>query len=276
MQDGTGTAREEALRRIREAEDSGAAELSFFGLKGLDALPTELARLGGLKSLDLGGTGITDIDALAALPGLQIVQLVGTPALRLIQELEPLMDARDLRIFFRDNPPAPAAASVRDNPFGQRGIAARLDTTLPAEWEAARLGLGEERLARIGTALLAETFAAGTRRLAGGLPLFLREIDGLQVLFLASRAPAQALRVTLGGLAPAGESRFGSPEVRAAAEALQAALGHPRAAASAVLPPLVPATADSYPGLSGDIRARHMLNALAQIAAADALLPPDA
>ncbi|WP_108260371.1 leucine-rich repeat domain-containing protein [Mangrovicoccus ximenensis] len=126
-----GTDQAEALRRIREAEASGAAELSLYGLAGLDRLPPELAQLDRLSSLDLGNTGITDIDVLARLPGLQIVQLVNTPALRLIQELEPLMDARDLRIFFRDNPPAAAAPVLPDpaaTPFRSRGTQAVLDT----------------------------------------------------------------------------------------------------------------------------------------------------
>ncbi len=279
MSDGTGAAREEALRRIREAGESGAAELSLYGLKELDGLPPEIAGLTALKSIDLGGTGITDIDALAALPDLQIVQLVGTPALRLIQELEPLMDARDLRVFFRDNPPeavpdpaapAPAAAS----PFAARGIAATLDTTLPAEWEAQRLGIGEERLAEIGAMLLAETFPAGTRRLAEGLPLFLREIGGLQVLFLASRRTPQSLRLTVGGLAHAGNSPFAGESFRHAVAALQAAFAAtPTGGAAAE--PIAPASAETYPRLPAEIRARHMLTALAQIAAADtAPLPP--
>ena len=54
---------EEALRRIREAERTGAVELDLSGLKDgknsgletLNRLPHELGRLTSLKSLDLSG-----------------------------------------------------------------------------------------------------------------------------------------------------------------------------------------------------------------------------
>ena len=45
---------EEALRRIREAEETGAVELDLSGLT-LNRLPRELGRLASLQSLDLSG-----------------------------------------------------------------------------------------------------------------------------------------------------------------------------------------------------------------------------
>ncbi|MBE3640681.1 hypothetical protein, partial [Mangrovicoccus algicola] len=67
-------------------------------------------------------------------------------------------------------------------------------------------------------------------------------------------------------------------EVLAAAAALAAALGPGLPAASApVLPPLAPVTAELYPRLPAATRARHMLNALAQGAAAETgPAPPEA
>ena len=44
---------EEALRRIREAEETGALELVLSDLKTLDRLPPELASLASLQLLDL-------------------------------------------------------------------------------------------------------------------------------------------------------------------------------------------------------------------------------
>jgi hypothetical protein len=44
---------EEALRRIREAEENGALELNFSGLFELSRLPPELERLTFLQRLDL-------------------------------------------------------------------------------------------------------------------------------------------------------------------------------------------------------------------------------
>jgi hypothetical protein len=45
---------EEALRRIRDAEETGAVELDLSGL-ALNRLPPELASLASLQSLDLSG-----------------------------------------------------------------------------------------------------------------------------------------------------------------------------------------------------------------------------
>jgi hypothetical protein len=45
---------EEALRRIREAEEAGAVELSLGGLE-INRLPQELEHLTSLQSLDLSG-----------------------------------------------------------------------------------------------------------------------------------------------------------------------------------------------------------------------------
>ena len=46
---------EEALRRIREAEETGAVELDLSGLETLTRLPPELERLTSLQSLNLSG-----------------------------------------------------------------------------------------------------------------------------------------------------------------------------------------------------------------------------
>jgi len=43
----------EALRRIREAEETGAVELSLSGLETLNRLPPDLERLTSLQSLYL-------------------------------------------------------------------------------------------------------------------------------------------------------------------------------------------------------------------------------
>jgi hypothetical protein len=91
---------EEALRRIREAERTGAVELDlrgwketereFTGLKTLTRRPPELTRLTSLQSLSLGGCWELsgDLSPLAGLTSLQSLNLI-----RCIQfsgELSPL------------------------------------------------------------------------------------------------------------------------------------------------------------------------------------------
>jgi internalin A len=81
---------QEALRRIREAEETGALELDLRGLKMLDRLPPELANLTSLQSLDLhlcmqlSG----DLSPLAGFPSLQSLNLRGCK--QLTGDLSPL------------------------------------------------------------------------------------------------------------------------------------------------------------------------------------------
>ncbi|WP_138468085.1 leucine-rich repeat domain-containing protein [Poseidonocella sp. HB161398] len=264
MPDPAETARAEALARIRTAEASGAAELSLYGLKALDRLPAEIAGLSALRSLDLGETGIADIAPLAALPGLQIVQLVGTPALRQIQDLEPLMDARDLRLFFEAHPPMPETVPEAPGPFAIRGIAPRLETTQIAEWDIALTGLGAAQLDRIGRALLAGSFA-GAARLHPGLPVFLRRFEGVDLLFLASRAEPQVLALTLGGLARPG---LDAAELAALIDGPATALGRSGAAAPDAPAAELPDSPAAYAAMTESGRNHARINALAQIAAA--------
>jgi internalin A len=65
----------EALRRIREAEETGAVELDFRGLS-FNGLPPELERLTWLQSLDLGDCEkLRDLTPLAKLTSLQSLDL---------------------------------------------------------------------------------------------------------------------------------------------------------------------------------------------------------
>jgi hypothetical protein len=52
---------EEALRRIRKAEETGAVELDLGGLDTLNRLPPELERLTSLQSLYLMGGQLSDL-----------------------------------------------------------------------------------------------------------------------------------------------------------------------------------------------------------------------
>jgi hypothetical protein len=67
---------EGALRRIREAEEAGAVELSLGGLE-INRLPQELEHLTSLKSLDLSGCEKLkgDLSPLEGLTSLQSLNL---------------------------------------------------------------------------------------------------------------------------------------------------------------------------------------------------------
>jgi hypothetical protein len=52
---------EEALRRIRKAEETGAVELDLGGLDSLNRLPPELERLTSLQSLYLMWGQLSDL-----------------------------------------------------------------------------------------------------------------------------------------------------------------------------------------------------------------------
>jgi len=80
---------EEALRRIREAEETGALELDLSGwyeTAPLNGLPRELANLTSLQSLDLAGYQISDLSPLASLTSLQSLNIVGCE----VSDLSPL------------------------------------------------------------------------------------------------------------------------------------------------------------------------------------------
>jgi internalin A len=67
---------EEALRRIRQAKDTGAIELDLSGLETLNQLPPELERLTLLRSLDLSRCfKLSDLAPLANLTSLQSLDL---------------------------------------------------------------------------------------------------------------------------------------------------------------------------------------------------------
>jgi hypothetical protein len=77
---------EEALRRIREAEKTGAIELNlsgwkdggFTGLETLNRLPPELKRLTSLQSLNLAVCKqLRDLSPLTGLTSLQTLNLSG-------------------------------------------------------------------------------------------------------------------------------------------------------------------------------------------------------
>jgi internalin A len=67
---------EESLRRIREAEETGALSLAIRGFKTLTRLPPELARLTKLRSINLNGCGLRDLFPLASLTSLQELGLL--------------------------------------------------------------------------------------------------------------------------------------------------------------------------------------------------------
>jgi hypothetical protein len=94
---------EEALRRIREAEETGAVELDlrgwkeeeYTGLETLNRLPPELASLTSLQSLILSDCGqLSDLSPLAGLASLQSLKLSGCYQL---SDLSPLASLTSLQ-----------------------------------------------------------------------------------------------------------------------------------------------------------------------------------
>ena len=63
---------EEALRRIRKAEETGAVELDLGGLDTLNRLPPELERLTSLQSLYLMGGQLSDLSPRSAVDPLAV------------------------------------------------------------------------------------------------------------------------------------------------------------------------------------------------------------
>ena len=102
---------EEALRRIREAEETGAVELDLSGLKegqleysGLERLtrlPPELKRLTSLQSLNLSECGqlSSDLSPLAGLTSLRTLGLAFCVGIRRFAPLESLLPTlKELRL----------------------------------------------------------------------------------------------------------------------------------------------------------------------------------
>jgi internalin A len=103
---------EEALRRIREAEETGAIELDLSGLKegktgaleytGLETLtrlPPELERLTALQSLNLAGCRqLTDLSQLASLSSLQSLNIFGCDQLTDLSPLASLTSLQTLAV----------------------------------------------------------------------------------------------------------------------------------------------------------------------------------
>ncbi|RTK98689.1 MAG: hypothetical protein EKK65_10495, partial [Lysobacterales bacterium] len=84
----------EAMRRIAACE---GGELDLSGLKHLEALPAELARLTGLQSLDLSECeSLTDVSVLAGLTGLQSLDLSWCPSLTDVSVLAGLTGLQSL------------------------------------------------------------------------------------------------------------------------------------------------------------------------------------
>jgi len=87
---------DEALRRIREAEETGALELDLSELFELNRLPPELERLTSLQSLNLNScVRLSDISLLAGLTSLQSLKLQGT---QLSGDLSPLAGFTSLQV----------------------------------------------------------------------------------------------------------------------------------------------------------------------------------
>jgi Leucine Rich Repeat (LRR) protein len=100
---------QEALRRVRLAEKTGAVHLDLRGLNDdgrhtglyfLDRLPPELAGLGSLQSLDLSNCDqLTDLSALASLASLHSLDLIGCTQLSDISPLAGLTNLLNLSFF---------------------------------------------------------------------------------------------------------------------------------------------------------------------------------
>ena len=82
---------QEALRRIKEAEENKSAELDLSNLESLTRLPLELARLTSLQSLKLAGCEqLSDLSPLAVLKSLRELDLSRCTGIQHFASLEPL------------------------------------------------------------------------------------------------------------------------------------------------------------------------------------------
>lgn len=89
---GSDAAYVEAEKRIAVAAEEDLRILRLSDLGGLGSLPPELGDLTNLIQLDLRGTVISDVSALASLENLRILSLRGT----LVDDLKPLEGLRAL------------------------------------------------------------------------------------------------------------------------------------------------------------------------------------
>jgi hypothetical protein len=111
----------EALRRILEAEETGAVELDlsgwkegeYTGLESLTRLPPELERLTSLQELNLNLCKQLngDLSPLAGLTSLHSLNLNGCNHLRDLSPLASLISLRSLKLFFCDVDLSPLAGT---------------------------------------------------------------------------------------------------------------------------------------------------------------------
>ncbi|MGB3687764.1 MAG: leucine-rich repeat domain-containing protein [Jannaschia helgolandensis] len=90
--------RDEALRRIEKARETGATTLDLSGLK-IDTLPPKIADLTNLQTLFLGNTQVTDLSPIASLTNLQRLSLGNTQ----VTDLSHIADLTNLHLLDLDN-----------------------------------------------------------------------------------------------------------------------------------------------------------------------------
>ena len=128
--------RDEALRRIEKARETGATILDLFGLK-IDTLPPKIADLTNLHSLDLHDTQVADLSHVADLTNLHLLDLDNTQVadLRLLLDLprltHPDFPEKGRGVYFSDTPacndPAIAtAAEIEDDEVRLQTLLAHL------------------------------------------------------------------------------------------------------------------------------------------------------
>jgi hypothetical protein len=112
---GSEAAYEAAEKRIAAAAEDDLRVLRLSDLGGLGKLPPELGELTNLTQLDLRGTAISDVSALASLENLRILSLRRT----LVDDLQPLeglsaLDTLDLsQTWVRDLSPLTTLPALR-------------------------------------------------------------------------------------------------------------------------------------------------------------------
>ncbi|WP_141134349.1 leucine-rich repeat domain-containing protein [Jannaschia aquimarina] len=90
-------ARTEALRRINEAQSSNAQRIDLSGLR-IDRIPSEIADLKRVLTVDLSGTQVKDLAPIAGMKALRSLNLRDTP----VADLTPLADLHDLELLSLD------------------------------------------------------------------------------------------------------------------------------------------------------------------------------
>jgi internalin A len=109
---------EEALLRIRHAQETGAVELDLSGLQALNRLPPELERFGSVQSLDLSlCEQLNDLSPLAGLTSLYTLDLSGCEQLNDLSPLAGLTSLQSLNLSWcnqlRDLSPLAALTSLQ-------------------------------------------------------------------------------------------------------------------------------------------------------------------